>query len=192
MDLSQLALDTGASIDAKAPGHSRARWRKREPHSFMMRIEKNQKCIVNDRLANRIDFVQRSAVEQEADAAHPSGVPFLLRHFPSIRPQPENIALHRAAYISLWTIRINPPTLKEFAPMEIGMVPAEMDQLAREIKQRPAGIVEIPVNPARGVVLGISVIVAILRTPKLVAAADHGDTLREQQRRQKVPLLPLP
>ncbi len=59
----------------------------------------------------------------------------------------------------------------------------------REVQQRRALGVEVPVVPGRLVVLAVRVVVASLRPPELVAAADHGNPARQQQRGEQVPLL---
>ena len=81
--------------------------------------------------------------------------------------------------------------LKKLAAAQVGMRPAELDELAGELQQLGLALVEFPVVPADLVVLAIGVVVAVLGAANLVAAAHHGHALREKQRRQEIALLPL-
>ena len=67
---------------------------------------------------------------------------------------------------------------------------AQLDQAAHELEQRALVVVELPVEPRDLVVLAPRVVVAALRARELVAAEQHRHALREEQRREEVPLLP--
>src|SRR5690606_8501033 len=60
--------------------------------------------------------------------------------------------------------------------------PPERDGLAHEGEEGGFALVEVPVVPGDLVVLGVGVVVAGLRLRELVAAEEHGDALREEQR----------
>jgi len=64
----------------------------------------------------------------------------------------------------------------------------QLDEAAGEVVQRH--VATAPVEPRDLVVLTPGIVVAVLRSPPLVATEHHRDTLREQQRREEVPLLP--
>src|SRR5262249_61774323 len=68
---------------------------------------------------------------------------------------------------------------------------ADREPAPRGRQQRPAAVVELPVEPGELVVLAVGVVVAALRAPELVAAAEHRHALRQRQRRDEVALLPL-
>src|SRR5215470_330772 len=100
--------------------------------------------------------------------------------------------------------------LEEAAAPEYGMVRPEPDEHSDECQQfgvsrlrgrsgtpgRPGRgrgrSRSLPVNPGDLVVLAVGVVVALLGAAHLVACEQHRDSLREQQRREEVALLPLP
>src|SRR5215472_14601121 len=75
--------------------------------------------------------------------------------------------------------------------MEVGVFAAVMHDAGSEFEQGTAPIVQVPVKPGDFGVLAIAVIVAALGAADLVATADHRNSLREQERRQEIVLLPL-
>jgi len=75
--------------------------------------------------------------------------------------------------------------------MELRVATPKRDQRTCEREQRAAVVVELPIDPADLVVLTIGVVVALLRPADLVAGAQHGNALREEQDREQVSLLPL-
>ncbi len=68
------------------------------------------------------------------------------------------------------------------------MLAPQRDQAAGEVEQFLVDVA--PVVPGDLVVLAVGVVVAALGTPGLIAAEQHRDTLREQQRGQEIALLP--
>src|SRR5581483_2970800 len=74
-------------------------------------------------------------------------------------------------------------------PAEHGMRLAERDQAANEGEERRARLAVRPVEPRQPVVLAVRVVVALLRAPDLVAAEQHRDALREEERGEEVALL---
>src|SRR5690606_2607460 len=80
---------------------------------------------------------------------------------------------------------------EEVAAAEGGVRPAERDGRADEAEERRLPLVEVPGVPVDLVVLGVGVVVALLRLRKLVAAEEHGDALREEQRPDEGALAPL-
>src|SRR5207248_6270908 len=60
---------------------------------------------------------------------------------------------------------------------------------ADELEELALSVAELPVEPRELVVLAPRVVVAVLRAAELVAAEQHRDALREEQRGEEVPLL---
>src|SRR5687767_6220670 len=67
------------------------------------------------------------------------------------------------------------------------MLAPERQGTRRERRERR--VVVLPVEPGEFVVLAVSVVVAELRPPDLVAPKQHRHALREGKRRDEVPLL---
>src|SRR5205823_692391 len=66
----------------------------------------------------------------------------------------------------------------------------QLDELLREFHQLFLLVVALPRKPVQLVVLTIGVIVSLLGSREFVAAQKHRDTLRQKERRQKIPALP--
>ena len=49
--------------------------------------------------------------------------------------------------------------------------------------------VSLPMEPAQRIILAVRIIIALLRTPHLIAHQQHGNTLRQGQHAQKIALL---
>src|ERR1051326_1247016 len=71
------------------------------------------------------------------------------------------------------------------------MLAAEIDQPPRESEHALDAVGDLPVVPGDLVVLAPGVVVAALRARELVAPEQHRHALREEERRQEVPLLAL-
>ena len=67
------------------------------------------------------------------------------------------------------------------------MLVAKPGELAREVNEGLALVLNVPIEPGDLAVLAIGVVVAALRAAELVAGQDHRGPLREQQRRHHVP-----
>src|SRR5689334_20120756 len=63
------------------------------------------------------------------------------------------------------------------------------DQPSNKVKEVLLAIVELPIQPGDLVVLAVGIIVPALCVADLIAREQHGNTLRENQCRQKGPLL---
>src|SRR6185437_2542759 len=145
-----------------------------------VRIQGDEERLVANRFADAIHIVERLSVQLQADAAHPSGVPFLRRHLQTVRTKPRDIFLAAAIHLALSLAWIDGAVLEEFAAMKVGMAPARLDELAREAEQSLGILIKVPPIPTGWVVLRIGVVVARLRPADFVAAADHWNALREQ------------
>src|SRR5579883_1318687 len=119
-------------------------------------------------------------------------MPFFLSHLLAVGPEPMNVGFTLAAGRALGGAGIDGPVLKEFPAVQIGMVLAKRDQIAREIQQLAAVFVQIPVEQACWVVLVVAVVIAVLVAADFTSAANHRHALRDQKRGQKVALLPRP
>src|SRR5205823_11915295 len=73
------------------------------------------------------------------------------------------------------------------AAVEDAVRAAQVDEHAGEEEQRLVDV--LPVVPGELVVLAVGIVVALLGAADLVAAVDHRDALREEQRGEEVPLL---
>ena len=71
------------------------------------------------------------------------------------------------------------------------MLRPQTDQPGGEFHEPLTGRIQLPVIPGDLVVLAVAVVVATLRAADFIAAADHGNALRQDQRCQKVTRLPL-
>ena len=80
---------------------------------------------------------------------------------------------------------------EEATPMQHGVLQAQMNELGHEFQKTLAFLVEIPVRPGKLVVLTVGVVVAHLRASHLVAAADHRNTLADEQCGEQVAHLAL-
>src|SRR5207245_4841749 len=81
----------------------------------------------------------------------------------------------------------NPATLEEPPPLKRGVPRPEMGEPRHELQELLVRV--LPIEPADLVVLAIGVVVPLLRATDFVAGQQHRDALREQQRREEVPLL---
>src|SRR5208282_2632549 len=75
---------------------------------------------------------------------------------------------------------------EEVPPVEDRGPEAEGDERAREAQELLLFFRPAPVDPGDLVVLAVGVVVASLRATGLVAAADHGHALRQEERREEV------
>ena len=80
---------------------------------------------------------------------------------------------------------------EEPAAVQHRMIQTQVDQLRDEGEQALAIIIQIPMRPGDLVVLAVGVVVALLGAGNLVASADHGDALADQQCGEHVAHLPL-
>src|SRR5947209_3234567 len=71
------------------------------------------------------------------------------------------------------------------------MASAQLDQSADELAERLVARLALPVEPGNLVVLAVAVVVPALGSPDLVAPAQHRHALREEERGQEAPLLPI-
>jgi hypothetical protein len=114
-----------------------------------------------------------------ADGLSEAGVPVVVGHLLAVGPQPGEI-LDAADAASL-----EPAP----APEHRVLTPEGDDALT---PLREVGVDVVPAEPRDLVVLAIGVVVAALRSAELVAAEEHGDALRQQQRRDEVAPLSRP
>ena len=141
-----------------------------------------------DRLGSRIERedmptvapIRLGAAEGAAEAACHRVLPIPKLHFAPIRPQPNDVfEPARPCRDSL---------VKPAAP-KIGVVCAQQNCASYERAERFVLAAEIPIDPARLIVLAIGVVVAALGAAKLVAGRQHRDSQREQQRRDEIAFL---
>jgi hypothetical protein len=130
--------------------------------------------------------VMRAAVQREQQARsvgagevgderpYASGRPVLVRHLVAVRMQPAHVVGFAGA-----ARRAGEPAILA----QCRLCLAERDEARREGGEVPVGA--IPVEPGRGVVLRVRVVVAALRVPELVAHGEHGRAAREEERREQ-------
>src|SRR5260221_12632559 len=71
------------------------------------------------------------------------------------------------------------------------MAPAECGKFASELKECLLFRGPVPIEPRYLVVLAIGVVVALLRSTKLVATSNHRYTLRQEEPRSEISFLTL-
>jgi hypothetical protein len=79
--------------------------------------------------------------------------------------------------------------VQELSPAEDRMLAPQPAQVGDEVDERMLAAGGGPVQPADRVVLAVGVVVAGLGAAELVAAEEHRDALRQQQRREEVAAL---
>lgn len=113
-----------------------------ELDAFVGSIDEDQEGVVDDGIAFLVGNRQGLSIEQEGDASTPAGVPDFIGHLASVGVEPGDIVNDRELIFAA-----NDTILKKLSAMEIGMAQAEMNELAREVKQALARRIELPVEP---------------------------------------------
>ena len=154
----------------------------REDDRVLPGVEEDQERVVDHRRALGAVGRDLGAVQEDAERERVVVAPVALRHLPSVRPEPPDVGLARAH-----------PLLagEEVGAMEDRMLRAQLDQALRERELPLRAPVEPPVDPRDLVVLAVGVVVPALGAGDLVAAEQHRHALREEERREEVPQLPL-
>src|SRR5690606_25652198 len=135
-------------------------------------VEAEEERLVAEPLAARVLAANAVAPQQEAEGGQAVLFPAARRHLAAVRVPPRRI-------LDALRVRL---AGEEVAAAERGVRPAEGEGLADEIEEGRLALVEVPVVPVDLVVLAVGVVVAALRLAQLVAAEEHGDALREEQR----------
>jgi hypothetical protein len=145
-----------------------------------VRVEEQEEAVVDDAAPEVVRRRDRVAVQEHTDRARKVRAPVGVGHGLAVGAEPLDVRrpAERVA-------------LEPAAAVEDRMRLPERDELARELEQRGALLLEAPVEPAELVVLAVGVVVAALRAAHLVAHEQHRHALREKQRREQVALLPL-
>jgi hypothetical protein len=138
--------------------------------------QQHDEGVVADRLAPGGALADLVAVEEDAERVQPA-LPVATGHAAAVRAEPPDVGQARAER-RLAGEEAGAPEDRVAAP--------KGDHAAREREQ--LRIRAVPVEPRELVVLAPGVVVAALRAPDLVAAEQHRDALREQQRREEVAL----
>src|SRR5882724_1443882 len=154
---------------------------KHKRYRFIMGINQQQKRVVANWFAFKINNIDRVATEQHSDTANERRRPFFVAHLAPAGIEPHHIPNLRAAY---------PAALKEFWTAKYRMRLAKPDQLSREIQKLLLLFIVPPIEPGDLVVLTISVVIALLRSSPLVATQKHRHALRKKKCGQKIPPLP--
>src|SRR5262249_38805749 len=108
-------------------------------------------------------------------------LPCLIVHLAAVRLEPGDVGDAAA---------VNRLPLEPAPAPERRMLPAKPDQTPGELEQILVRM--LPVEPRGLVVLAVRVVVPALGARYLVAAQDHRNALRQQQRREEIPALPRP
>jgi len=69
--------------------------------------------------------------------------------------------------------------VEEALPAQGGVAVEQPNQVAREHQQVLLGLLQVPVDPGQLVILTVGVVVAVLRSPELVAGRQHGHAVRD-------------
>src|SRR4051812_38586468 len=160
------------------PARAEAPRRQRERDRLAVGVEEEQERVVRDLRAFVRPTRDLLAVQEDADRVRVGTLPVLLRHPPTVGPEPPDIG--EAGPFDLLAGE------EGLAPEHRVRLP-DLDHALRELEE--VGICFVPAEPGDLAVLAPRVVVAALRAPELVAAEDHRRPLGEQQRRQEVALL---
>ena len=153
-----------------------------ERDRLVVRVHQDQQAVVEQPLAALVGHRDRVAAQHHRQRRDPRLLPVLRRHLRAVGPQPGEILRLR---LPDEVAHEEPPLLQD------RMRAPQPDQPPRELEQPAPPIVELPVGPGDLVVLAVGVVVAALGAPDLVAAQQHRHALRQEQRRQQVPHLPV-
>src|SRR5215467_6747596 len=179
-DDSELAT---CSIDQLGPDSTAVDLRKRELDRLRTAVEDDEQGLADDRPPSIVGFVGRVAPDEHADAAIVSVAPVAAREFFAIGANPCEILraiLHRGL------------ATEEMTPSKHRVRVPKTETFTGEREQLTAALVELPVHPARLVVLRVRVVVSLLRARDLVAVREHRDSLREGERRDEIAHLAVP
>src|SRR6476646_6889086 len=94
MALQSLRLDGAcgiARIEEKVPGPSLAAGRHVKLNMLVMRIQTDEIGVIAQSLADPIDIIESFPAQTQAEAADPSGMPFLFCHLFAIGTIPSNV-----------------------------------------------------------------------------------------------------
>src|SRR5216684_7637263 len=148
-------------VDHRIPSLAPWAGREIERHRLVVGVEEQEEAVIDDIFAARAGWDSVTA-EEDADASGELPLPVVVRHRFAVGLEPADVAHFRAAKRA---------AVEPAAPLEGGMRAAELDQAGGEREQF---VVDIrPVEPRDLVVLAVGVVVAVLRPPDLIAAADH-------------------
>src|SRR5262245_13991415 len=148
----------------------------------MVRVVEDHQRVTDDLFAALIHVADQIARQANADTLDEPSGPGGVVHVLAVRTEPGNIGNALPA---------NAPALKELPPLEDRVTSPGLRCPADEIQELLAAVIEVPVEPGEFIVLAIGVVVTFLRMAQLVAGEKHRNTLREKQRREEIPLLPL-
>ena len=146
-----------------------------------------------ERLVMGVEEQRKESSTTRSPRASGLGIASPLRNTPIALPKPDD---QSSAFISdavgpeprdVGRVRAERLAVEEVAAPEHRMRAPEGDQPLREREQR--AVLVLPVEPRDLVVLAVGVVVAALRAADLVAAEQHRDALREEQRGEEVALL---
>src|SRR5216683_6519006 len=166
-------------VDQLEPVLREALVRHGELQRLVVRVEDEVEAVVGDAIGVHVGAGDGVAVQEDAERLGEAGLPVLLAHLCRLGREPGDV-LHPGP--------VQRAALEPAPPGEDAVLAAQRDQVAGEVEQ---GLVEVlPVEPGKLVVLAVGVVVALLRAPDLVPAADHRDPLREQQGGEEIALLP--
>src|SRR5581483_4104837 len=153
----------------------------REVEPLVVAVEEQVKAVILDAFAADVQAGDSRAIQEDAERLGKTCLPVLVGELPAVRLVPADLP---GGAVPDGTI------LEPQAPVEYRMIAAKPDEPAGEGQQIDVG--SLPVEPGQLVVLAVGIVVALLRAADLVAAEQHGDALRQEQRGQEVALLPGP
>src|ERR1700744_6470729 len=142
-----------------------------ESDRLMMRIHEQKKIRVLGALSLSVPNLGCSPVHEHAERAHPAAVfPVLALHALAVRAEPDDVL------VRMLGVRI---VVIERAAVKVWVLLAVLDHPLREPEELLFGGIQVPVIPGQLIILAVTVVVALLGARELIAAADHGTSLRE-------------
>ena len=97
--------------------------RQDEWNRLVVSVQQHEEGVADDSLAHVVDLLDRVAHQTEAQAPAEAVGPLLLRHLFPVGTKPGEVLGRRS---------VNPPPLKERAPVEDRIVETQADQASRE------------------------------------------------------------
>src|SRR5437588_547340 len=147
----------------------------------MVRVQEQQERVAGDAVAALIHLVNGVARQLHGERARLLVAPVVVGHLVPVGAEPGDVLDLRAANLS---------ALKKFATAQNRVCVEDLYEVARELQKVAPLLVQVPVEPRNLVVLTPGVVVAALRSRRLVPGDEHRDALRQQERREEVSHLP--
>ncbi len=170
-------------IEKKGPVGALSVGGKDEGNGLVVGVEEDQEGLPHKGAPQVVPFVDQVSGEANAEGADEVGVPFLVGHLVADGREPRNVLDLGAPNLA---------AVKELASPEGWLAAPQGHQIPGEVQEILLVAAQVPVVPGGVVVLAIGIVVAPLAPGDLVASADHGDPLGDQEGGKEVAHLPEP